>query len=270
MNIWVIARSTFGEAIRKRIGLYVVFSAVVFLILSQLFVQFSAGGSSAELGGSGSRTEIGLIKAMAFFIIVLSGLVLSIFLSFDLVPSDVDKKTIYTILSKPVNRWHYVLGKFIGTCMALLMNIGFMGVALMVLVATKSHQLEWPILGGVLLLFMQFAVLAGLSILLSLIVTRNINVALCFAFYITGTVSEFWQSVANTSDNPAIKLMVKAMHLVIPNFYNFNFTNTMVHLEQWRQIPNAASDVGWAALYGVLYLAVILLLAFTIFEKKEV
>ncbi len=125
-------------------------------------------------------------------------------------------------------------------------------------------------LGGVLLLFMQFAVLTGLAILLSLVVTRNINVALCFAFYLTGTVSEFWQSIAATSDNPLIKLMVKAIHLVIPNFYNFSFTNTMVHLEKWREIPNAAADVGWAALYGVLYLAVILLLAFTIFEKKEV
>lgn len=269
MNIWVIARSTFGETIRKRIGLYVVFSAVVFLILSQLFAQFSTGGVSSEIGG-GSRVEVTIIKSMAFFIIVLSGLVLSIFLSFDLVPSDVDNKTIYTILSKPVKRWHYVFGKFIGTCMALLMNIGFMGVALMILVAIKSHQLEWPLLGGVLLLFMQFAVLTGLAILLSLVVTRNINVALCFAFYITGTVSEFWQSIAATSDNPLIKLMVKAIHLVIPNFYNFSFTNTMVHLEKWREIPNAAADVGWAGLYGVLYLAVILLLAFTIFEKKEV
>ena len=77
--------------------------------------------SSAATSGP---VEITVIKSMAFGIIVLGGLVLSIFLSFDLIPSDVDKKTIYTILSKPVWRWQYVLGKYLGTCMALAVNIG--------------------------------------------------------------------------------------------------------------------------------------------------
>lgn len=270
MNTWVIARSTFGEAVRKRIGLYVLFSALVFIILSQLFASLSMEGSLGSVSSATGRVEVTVIKSMAFGIIVIGGLVLAIFLSFDLVPTDVEKKTIYTILSKPVYRWQYIVGKFLGTCFALALNIGFMAVALLVLVWMKTGQLQWPILSGVYLLLLQFILLAGISILLSLVVTRNINVALCFAFYIMGTVSEFWQSIASVSQDWPIKALARAMHLVIPNFYNFNLTNSLVHLERWRDIPNPMRDIGLTSVYGLLWIIGVLLVSSLIFSRKEV
>lgn len=270
MNTWVIARSTFGELIRKRIGLYVLFSAIVFIILSQLFASLSMQSSITAGSARSGSVEVTVIKSMAFGIIVIGGLILSIFLSFDLVPSDVDKKTIYTILSKPVHRWQYVLGKYFGTCLALVMNVAFMGIALLVLVFAKTGFFQWPILAGVLLLLIQFLVLAGIAVVLSLIVSRNINVALCFAFYIMGTVSEFWQDIAKTTPVFYIRWLGDFLHLAIPNFYNFNLTNSLIHLEQWRQIPNPGRDVGLAVVYGALWIVGLMVLASSIFSRKEV
>lgn len=277
MNTWVIARSTFGEAIRKRIGMYVLFSAVVFIILSELFASLSMSGSLASQTPSSGSVEVQVIKSMAFGIIVLGGLILSIFLSFDLIPSDVDKKTVYTILSKPVRRWQYVLGKFLGTTLALAMNIGFMGVALFVLVYIKTMttppftaQWQLPILAGVFLMFLQFVLLAGISIMLSLFVSRNINVALCFGFYVLGTVNEFWQSIASTADNPGIHFLAKVLHLAIPNFYSFSLTSSIIHMEQWRQIPNPGHDIGMSTFYGLLWIAMVMVIASAVFSRKEV
>lgn len=270
MNTWVIARSTFGEAIRKRVGMYVLFTAVVFIILSQLFASLSVSGSLAAQTATSGSVELQVIKSMAFGIMVLGGLVLAIFLSFDLIPQDVDKKTVYTILSKPVQRWQYILGKFLGTAMALLMMIGMMGIALMVLVFIKTEQLQWPIMAGVFLMFLQFVLLAGISIMLSLIVTRNINVAMCFGFYILGTVNEFWQDIAHTTPNPGIQWLAKILHLAIPNFYSFSLTNSIIHLEKWREIPNPGQDIGMSAFYGLLWIAMVMVIAITVFSRKEV
>ncbi len=273
MSTWVIARSTFGEAIRKRIGLYILFTAVIFIILSQLFASLSVSGSVASQGTQGAASgsvEVTVIKSMAFGIIVLGGLVLAIFLSFDLVPSDMDKKTIYTILSKPVHRYQYILGKYLGTAMALGVNLGFMGVALLALVFIKTGFLQWPILAGILMFLLQFSVLAGLAILLSLVVSRNITVALCFAFYIMGMVSEFWQSIATTTPSKGIQLLAQFMHYAIPNFYNFQWTSSLVHMEQWREIPNPGVDLGLTTLYGLLWITGLMVLASSIFSRKEV
>ena len=270
MNTWVIARSTFGEAIRKRILLYVLFSAIVFIILSQLFASLSMQSSITAASTRSGSVEVTVIKSVAFGIIVLGGLILSIFLAFDLIPADMDKKTIYTILSKPVHRWQYILGKYLGTCMALLLNVAFMGFALLLLVFFKTGFWQWPILAGVLLLLIQFLVLAGISMVLSLVVSRNINVALCFAFYIMGTVSEFWQDIAKTTPVDFIRWLGDFMHLAIPNFYNFNLTNSLVHMEQWREIPNPGQDVGLATLYGALWIVGLMVLASSIFSRKEV
>ena len=270
MNTWVIARSTFGEAIRKRILLYVLFSAIVFIILSQLFASLSMQSSITAASSRSGSVEVMVIKSMAFGIIVVGGLILSIFLSFDLVPTDVDKKTIYTILSKPVHRYQYILGKYLGTCMALLMNVAFMGFALIVLVFIKTGFWQWPILAGILLFMVQFLVLSAISIVLSLVVSRNINVALCFAFYIMGTVSEFWQDIAKTTPVDFIRWLGDFLHLAIPNFYNFSLTNSLIHMEQWREIPNPGRDVGLGVVYGLLWIAGLMVLASSIFSRKEV
>lgn len=273
MSTWVIARSTFGEAIRKRIGLYILFTAVIFIILSQLFASLSVSGSVASQGTQGAASgsvEVTVIKSMAFGIIVLGGLILAIFLSFDLVPSDVDKKTIYTILSKPVHRYQYIVGKFLGTVMALAVNVGLMGIALLLLVFIKTGLMQWPLLAGILMFWLQFSVLAGLAILLSLVVSRNITVALCFAFYIMGLVSEFWQSIAATTPSKGIQLLAQMMHYAIPNFYNFQMTSSLVHMEQWREIPNPAVDLGLTTAYGIVWIVGLMLLSSSIFSRKEV
>lgn len=270
MNTWVIARSTFGEAIRKKIGMYVLFTAVVFIILSQLFASLSVAGSIAQQTASSGSLEVQIITSMAFGIIVLGGLILSIFLSFDLIPSDCDKKTVYTILSKPVRRTQYVLGKFLGTSIALALNIGLMGVALVILVFLKTGSFHAPIVAGVFLMFLQFVLLAGISIMLSLLVSRNINVAMCFGFYILGTVNEFWQDIASTAPNPAIHWIAKILHLAIPNFYSFSLTNSIIHMEKWREIPNPGHDIGLSTFYGLLWIAGVMVVSIAVFSRKEV
>jgi hypothetical protein len=87
MNTWVIARSTFGELIRKRIGLYVLFSAIVFIILSQLFASLSMQSSITAGSTRSGSVEVTVIKSMAFGIIVIGGLILSTVLTLVIVPA---------------------------------------------------------------------------------------------------------------------------------------------------------------------------------------
>jgi ABC-type transport system involved in multi-copper enzyme maturation permease subunit len=269
MNTWVIAQSTYGEAIRKRIGLYIVFASLVLIILSQLFASLATQGSLASGSSDAPRVELQVIKSMAFGILVLGGLVLSVFLSFDLIPTDIDKKTIYTILSKPVPRWQYVLGKFFGVALALGTMIGFMGIGIFILVLAKSARAEWQILPGVVLIWLTFVTLSATAVMFSLLLSRNVTVALSIAVYIMGTVSEFWQSIAGTTDNPGVKWLAKGMHYFIPNLYNFNLTNAVVHPEKWNALPHPWLYVSQLVFYGLLWVVGLMLVSVATFDRKE-
>lgn len=276
-NAWVIGTTTLGEALRKRILQVVLMVSLIFIIISFAFAFFSLpiqGGSSGgvEAGTTTWGNELVIIRSMAYGIIGLAGLVMSIFLGMDLIPTEIEKRTIYTILSKPIARGSYIFGKFIGTVLTLGVNMALMALALLVIVFIKSRQLEWQVFVGVALIFLQFSLLGAMSLLFSVLLTRNINVALTFFMFVAGTLSEYWEYVVNAAGRTgmAIKPVLQALHLIIPNFANFQMHNPLIHPEVLQEIPNYALQVRNVVLYGVGYTAILVLLTILAFERREV
>ncbi|HEY3284527.1 MAG TPA: ABC transporter permease [Armatimonadota bacterium] len=270
---WVIATTTLGEAMRKRILQVFLMVSLILIIISQAFAFFSlpANTTSSAVGTNATTwgNELVIIRSLAYGIISLAGLVMSIFLGMDMVPTEIEKRTIYTILSKPVARASYIFGKFLGSALTLFVNLGLMALAFMVLVLLKNHTLEWQIFVGVGLIYFQFCMLGAMALLFSILLTRNINVALSFFMFVTGTLSDYWESVVSLT-GPGLKPAFRVLHVLIPNYGNFNMHNPLIHPEVLKEIPNYAAQVRNVMLYGVGYTAILVLFAILVFERREV
>jgi ABC-type transport system involved in multi-copper enzyme maturation permease subunit len=278
MTAWTIAANTLSEAMRKKVINIFLLVALIMIIFSEAFAFFAAPGgvstgNAGEVGvANASRIELIVIKSMAFGVIVLAGLVMSIFLGTDLIPTEIDRKTIYTILSKPVRRSAYVLGKQLGLALTLGLNFLLMGIAFLVLLFFKEHRFPLEIAVGVFLIFIQFVMLGSVALLFSVFLTRNINAALTFFLFVVGMLSDFLLTIATRtgeSTNHFLGALLTWVHRIIPNFSNFNVTNPLIHPEALVEIPHFYLHVLQVVGYGLLYSLILLFIAIAIFDRKE-
>ncbi|MGC8843919.1 MAG: ABC transporter permease, partial [bacterium] len=124
--IWNIAKATFKETMQKKI-MWVFFGIALLIIgLSFLFTYFSPS------------EELQLIKSMGLGVIYLFGILIALIITAGLIPTEIERRTLHTVLSKPVERWQFVTGKFLGVALVLFMNMMLMGIALLIVVLSKG------------------------------------------------------------------------------------------------------------------------------------
>jgi ABC-type transport system involved in multi-copper enzyme maturation permease subunit len=238
----VIARNTVGEAIRKKILQAFVILGLLLIIISLLFGYFSA------------REELVIIKSVSFAAIWIFGLLISVILCVQMIPTEAERRTLYTILSKPVKRSEFIVGKFLGAAFTVLISTAAMGLVFVVVVYSKSNT--WD---------------CSLSIFLSVVVTPFLNFLLTFFVIILGSLSDTMREMAVGSKSQFVKLILEWVQRVIPNMGFFNVQSKLIH-------PEVSMDPvfkEWfyyfqVALYAVVYTTILVALAVYSFEKREV
>jgi ABC-type transport system involved in multi-copper enzyme maturation permease subunit len=267
----VIARTTVGEALRRRVLNAFLFVGLIMIILTFAFSTFSA------------REELTLVRGMGLGIISLAGLFISIILAINLIPTEIEKRTIYTILSKPVRRHEFLLGKYFGALGTVLINIGLMALAFVAAVGIKYAIARsmggdaaasvpaagvWPLFKGVLMIYLQLVLLCSLAIFFSTFLSPLVNFFLTFSLFIIGNLSSFTQDLIKISHNPLIKGFFAAIHYVVPNFGNFQFQNPLINPEV--KVANENLFLMSNVIYAVVYASVLMILAILVFDRREV
>ncbi|MGB9877018.1 MAG: ABC transporter permease subunit [bacterium] len=263
--IWNIAKATFKETMQKKI-MWVFFGIALLIIgLSFLFTYFSPS------------EELQLIKSMGLGVIYLFGILIALIITAGLIPTEIERRTLHTVLSKPVERWQFVTGKFLGVALVLFMNMMLMGIALLIVVLSKgSARAEGflkalitnsRILEATLLLFFYLLILSALAILFSILTTTNISITLTAFIFVIGSLSDYVVDLIKLSHNPLTQLLLKILHLIVPNFANASIYNPVIH----NYIPSGeALYVLMAIAYSLAYSLILILLSNWIFMGKEV
>ncbi len=256
--VWTLAMGTFGEAIRRKILNIFLVVSVALIVLFFAFAQFNVG------------QQLIIIKSMGLGIISLAGVFISIILGINLIPNEIEKRTIYTILSKPVDRWQFVIGKFLGALLTVFVNILVMSVVFIGAVIIKTHAPQWQIWDGVLMIFFQMMLLNAVAFLFSVFLTPFINFFLSFAVYIVGSMSSVTEALAmpDPHKNKIVQSFFWAVHFFIPQFGNFNIQNPIIHPD--ITVNNMAQYMQQNILYAVILVAMLMLFAVLIFERREV
>lgn len=279
MTAWVIARNTFGEAIRKKI-------LNVFLILALGSVLISLTFTFLEF-----RQQVVILKSFGLGMVQFWGLFIAIIMGISLIPADIEQRTIYTILSKPVKRYEYVLGRFLGGAITLAVNVALMGAAflLVFLLKVNTRALEslasldfgafwtswvWSgevpgLIGGIAMVYMKLLLLLAVAVCFSTFATVTVNFFLSSAVFIAGSISSVTEAMSKSPNTPIVlRWLYAAVHYVVPNFGNYDVQNPIIHPE----VP--AADLSlymWKAVfYGLAYTIILLVVGVLVFERKEV
>lgn len=255
MKVWAIALNTFREAVRNKILYSVILFAVVIVAVSALF-------GSVTLG---SQTKV--IKDFGLFSLSFFGAIITILSGVSLLNKELKQKTVYNILSKPVQRWQFILGKHLGLTCTVSVLVAIMGLGLVCFVSLMEGKLDVLLIQGVLFTMLEVAVVAAVSIFFSsLVVTTTLSGLFTLGTYIAGRSITYFKFFMEQGDNydPILATVLKIFDWILPDLSLFNFSDLLVY----GQSPTPA-DLTYAIIYCLGYSIAALTLATIIFERRE-
>ena len=252
MKIIPIAKNTFKETLRGKMFNIMLIFALVTIGSTKMFSFFTP------------REEMKMIKDMGFFFIIFFGLLIAIFLGAKMITEELEKKTIYTVLSKPIHRYELILGKLVGTMFALLINLCFMSIIFLGVLYLKERALNLEIFKAMFLIFVSLSLLSSIAIMFSTFATTTISVTLTVFLYIVGNIFEYLKHLAQKG-SIVLKFVLEGAYYLFPNFTNFNINRDVIH-----GTAVSGLHILKVTVYGLNYMIIFTLLAILFFRKREV
>ncbi len=249
-----IAFNTFREAVRDRVLYNLVFFALLMVGSAPLFSQISIGLERIVL------INLGLTA------ITLFGVVIAIFIGIGLVSKEIDKRTLYTVLSRPVRRWEFIVGKYLGLAGTLIVNAGFMALGLFAAVLFVQKRLAMEdvyILVALYFIILQFLVITAITLLFSSFSSPLLSALFAFGVFVIGNFVDDLRGFAMLTEGMQ-RWFILGLSYLVPNFGAMNVVASVAH----GQAVSGAL-VGMNTLYAALYTVAALSGAILIFERRD-
>jgi ABC-type transport system involved in multi-copper enzyme maturation permease subunit len=251
----VVALNTFREAVRDRVLYNLVFFALLMMAAAILVGQISIG------------IEEIVIVSLGLSAISLIGLLIAIFIGVGLVYKEMDKRTLYALLAKPVRRWEFLLGKFGGLVLTLGVNTAAMSAGLFLIMWYVKHTLvrdDSGVLVAVYFILLKLALVVALAMLFSCFTTPLLSILFTAGLYISGLFVQEMRTFHSLTPKPVLEAVTRWLSYILPNFQNFDVMASAVH---GRAIP--ASLILENTIYTVVYCAIVLLTAAAVFSRRN-
>jgi Cu-processing system permease protein len=254
-RIAAIAGNAFREAVRDRV-LYNLVLFVLLLTTAAIFIGELSGGQERKV-----VVDLGL-SAMLLF-----GVFISIFVGVGLVYKEIERRTIYAIFSKPVGRGEFLVGKYLGLCLTLLVNVLVMGIGVSLALIYVSRGWDpfvltiWP---AVLLMYLELMILTGVALLFSSFSSPALSALLTLFIFVIGHFSAELKSLSNSMGSTGARWFFGSLYYLLPNLGNYSFITPAAH----GHLP-AAGFVLAEVLYACVYVVVILAGATLIFSRRN-
>ncbi len=249
-----IATNTFREAVRDR----VLYNLIAFALLMT--------GAAVLVGQISIDIERLVVINLGLTAVSLFGVVIAIFIGIGLVSKEIDKRTLYTVLSRPVRRWEFIAGKFFGLAGTLVVNTVFMALGVFAALAYVSHHFESSdaaILVALYFIVLQFVILTALALFFSSFSSPLLSAVFAFALFVIGNFSEDLRGFAKMTRGITHWLATGAAYLV-PNFSALNVISQAGHGQ-----PVASQLIAYNTAYALIYAAAVLAGAVLIFEHRN-
>ncbi len=251
-RILAIAQNTAREAIRDKVLYSILFFGVLVLGMSLVVEEITIGDQAK------------VVRSVAQGAIDLFGAVIAMFLGISLVWKELDRKTIYTVLSKPIPRWTFVVGKYLGLLATLAIEVGFL-VLLYTLMMSLRQGFPAPVVfvsAGMLMV--ELALLTAWATLFSASSSPTTAAAFTLSVFVIGHLADDIWLFGNQAASPGMRTAARALYWALPNFEVLSIREAAVH-----EGPVPWARMGPALAYGLSYTAAVLVAAVMVFERTE-
>lgn len=252
MVILVIAYNTFRETIRDRVLINIFFFALSMIGIVLIVSQWSL------------EQEYKILLDFGLSIISLFGLLVAIFIGIGLIYKEIDRRTIYIILAKPIKRSEFVIGKFFGMALTLLILIAVMGgIFYCILYVWNNNP---PMILGVAygLLYLESLTVMAIALLFSCLTTPMLGALMSIFLYIIGHLSNDIRLLGSGIKSELFAYLLKVLYYLLPNLQRFDISAEVVH-----ELPLPSGTIILSGGYGLIYITFLIFLATIILNQRD-
>ena len=263
--IGLVAVNVFKESVRDKVLYNLVVFAVMLISISFLLGQLTAG------------QDIKIIKDLGLASIATFGLLIAVFIGIGLVWKEVERRSIYSVLAKPLRRSDFILGKYCGLVLTLLVNVSIMTVAFYAVLAYLGWKEDpaikeaWPapatdpaMLKAISLIFVELMLVTAIALVFSTFSSPFLSAVLTLGLWVIGHFNADLRNFENVVDSRMAAWLARGLYYVLPNFAAFDVKAPVVHGQ-----PVAFGYVALETVYGLVYLAMLLAGAVVIFSRRD-
>ena len=253
IRIWAVATNGFREVMRDRIFLTIGFYALIMTAAWRLLPAISGAAQDKILA------DIGPASAS------LLGVVIAIFVGTGLINQEIEKRTVFMLVTKPLTSAEFIIGKHLGLSAVLAILVAGMTMIYLIMLnlAHINYQLM-PLLLTSFFLFLELCLIAAASLLFGVFTSSLLATLLTFSLYLVGHLSESMVKLAGITKNPAFEQLTDNLYLILPDLSRLDLKNDAVY----GVIPQPDVLLMNAG-YAVIYTAVLLALTTVVFARKE-
>lgn len=233
------------------------------LFVVTLLMMFIVAGTGLISNPFTIGTQSRLMRDLALVFIQLYIVFFGMALGATALPSEIERKTLYSFLSKPISRAQYLWGKLLAICGLVLLNTLVLGAELMLVLKVSSGEFNWMVLAACLLVALESIVVASFCLFFSTFTTVAVSFAFMFLLYVTGSLSHAYVSTF-TADNPVIGFFLVHLKSLLPYFDYFSIRSAATHNN-----PVSPAYFVMTLVYGLLYILIAMRLAEAVFSSKD-
>lgn len=251
MKVLSIALNTFRENLRDKLLYNLLVFALLMIGSSLLLMRLTLGEFHRLL------LNVGLGSINIF------GVLIAIFVGIGLVNKEIEKKTIYTIVSKPVARYQFLIGKYLGLTLTLFVNTLIMAGGLLLVLFAQGVPIESMLFKALGLIFMEFMVITAVALLCSTFTSATLSAIFTLATYVIGHLTADLKIFGEKMDE-GMRAVVTGLYYILPNLERFNLKGNVIH-----HIEVSGTDLLLIVMYGLTYVAFLLMSASIIFQRRD-
>jgi Cu-processing system permease protein len=260
-----IAVSVFRESVRDKVLYNLVFFAVLLIAVSYLLSQLTAG------------QDMKVIKDLGLAAMSLFGLFIAVFIGIGLVSKEVEKKSIYSLLAKPIRRQEFVVGKYLGLLLTLFVNLAIMAIAYYAVLGAvawvdgawfrphwEAPAVDPALLKAIAMIFLQLAIVVAIALFFSTFSSPMLAAALTFGLYVVGHFNADLKNFETVVDSKPVAYVARALYYLLPNLAPLDVKSEVVHA-----VPVPATYLLLNTAYAVVYISVLVSAATFIFARRD-
>ena len=264
-TVSTVAINVFRESVRDKVLYNLVAFAVLLMAASYLIGQLTAG------------QDIKIIKDLGLAAIATFGLMIAVFIGIGLVWKEVERRSIYGLLTKPLSRAEFIFGKYCGLGLTLTVNVLVMVVAWYAVLAYMATNFApdvraaWPapatdlgMLRAVLLILIELMLVTALALFFSTFSSPFLSAGLTLGLWVIGHFNADLKNFQSVVDSPAAAWLARGLYYVLPNFSAFDIKQQVVYGQ-----PVPPMYLATTALYGAVYIALLLAASVAVFSRRD-
>ena len=251
-SLWVVAHNTFRETVRDKILYNLVFFALLLIGLSVLLGTLTIGEQAKIVN------DVGLAA------INLVGVIIAIFVGIGLVSKEIERRTIYTILARPITRTQFILGKYGGLGCVMVVNLAIMVIMFFLTIVLTGNPVHGSLFQAIQLILVETLLVTAMAMFFSTFSSPTLSAIMTIGFYLIGHLTTDLKSIAESSKSPVSEVIMSGLYYVCPNLEWLNIKGQAA-----RGVMMGGEYQLAATAYGLIYASLLLFGACRIFERRD-